>query len=103
MPDQYTFKPQASQKASLVLFIASTAASTTKIRKTKNLTQTIRSMYVYKYISQYMLGIFGVLQCVVNAFDMHMLYVLEHLRTHKITKSQHCQKPDFFKRVEMVV
>ena len=53
-----------------------------------HLKQAIRIMHACMCINQYMLDISGVLQCIANAFHMHMHMFLKNLETQNHTISR---------------
>ena len=63
-----------------------------------NLKQAIRIMHACMCINQYMLDISGVLQCIANAFHMHMHMFLKNLETQNHTISR-LPKSNIFEKI----
>ena len=63
-----------------------------------NLKQAIQIMHACMCINQYMLDISGVLQCIANAFHMHMHMFLKNLETQNHTISR-LPKSNIFEKI----
>ena len=63
-----------------------------------HLKQAIRIMHACMCINQYMLDISGVLQCIANAFHMHMHMFLKNLETQNHTISR-LPKSNIFEKI----